>query len=183
MTYHCRTCTQCLKSLTRVVKKAPLVPLPIMDEPFSNGYCGAATTGKRYILVICDYAIRYPEAVALRTIDANAVAEELLEFFSRVGVPEEILTDQGTNFTSQLLSEVYRLLKVKPIRTTPYHPQTDGLVERFNGTLKAMLKSRGGQRLGPATPVPAVCLQGGTPGLYGVLPVRVAVRSQHPGAP
>ena len=76
----------------------------------------------------------------MRTTDANAVAEELLAFFSRVGVPEEILTDQGTNFTSQLLSEVYRLLDIKPIRTTPYHHQTDGLVERFNGTLKAMLK-------------------------------------------
>ena len=55
-------------------------------------------------------------------------------------MPEEILTDQGTNFTSQLLAEVYKLLQIKPIRTTPYHPQTDGLVERFNGTLKAMLK-------------------------------------------
>ena len=99
-----------------------------------------SSSGKWYILVICDYATRYPEAVALRTIDANAVAEELLTFFSRVGVPEEILTDQGTNFMSQLLSEAYRLLKIKPIRTTPYHPQTDGLVERFNGTLKAMLK-------------------------------------------
>ena len=50
-----------------------------------------SSSGKRYILVICDYATRYPEAVALRTIDANAVAEELLSF-ARVGVPEEILT-------------------------------------------------------------------------------------------
>ena len=50
------------------------------------------------------------------------------------------MTDQGTNFTSQLLKEVYSLLQIKPIRTTPYHPQTDGLVERFNGTLKVMLK-------------------------------------------
>lgn len=99
-----------------------------------------SSTGKRYILVICDYATCYPEAVALRNIDANTVAEELLSFFARVGVPEEILTDQGTNFTSQLLKEVYRLLQIKPIRTTPYHPQTDGLVERFNGTLKAMLR-------------------------------------------
>lgn len=99
-----------------------------------------SSSGKRYILVICDYATRYPEAVALRTIDANAVAEELLSFFARVGVPEEILTDQGTNFTSQLLKEVYRLLHIQPIKTTPYHPQTDGLVERFNGTLKAMLR-------------------------------------------
>ena len=144
---HCRTCTQCRKSSTRGVKKAPLIPLPIMDEPFQRiamdivGPLPRSSLGKRYILVICDYATRYPEAVALRTIDSNTVAEELLAFFSRVGVPEEILTDQGTNFTSQLLSEVYRLLQIKPIRTMPYHPQTDGLVKRFNGTLKAMLKT------------------------------------------
>ena len=143
---HCRTCAQCQKSSMKGVRKAPLVPLPIMDEPFQRiamdivGPLPRSSSGKWYILVICDYATRYPEAVALRTIDANAVAEELLTFFSRVGVPEEILTDQGTNFMSQLLSEAYRLLKIKPIRTTPYHPQTDGLVERFNGTLKAMLK-------------------------------------------
>ena len=143
---HCRACPQCQKTSTRVVKKAPLIPLPIMDEPFRRIAMDIeeplprSSSGKRYILVICNYATRYPEAVALRTIDANAVAEELLAFFSRVGVPEEILTDQGTNFTSKLLSEVYRLLHIKPIRTTPYHPQTDGLVERFNGTLKAMLK-------------------------------------------
>ena len=77
-------------------------------------------------------------------------------FFSHVGVPEEILTDQGTNFTSQLLSKEYRLLHIKPIRTTPYHPQTDGLVERFNGTLKAMLKKiASDDGLGPTTTVPA----------------------------
>ena len=97
--------------------------------------------GNRYVLVICDYATRYPEAVPMKHIDAVSVAEELVKFFSRVGVPREILTDQGTNFTSQLLLELYRML---PIRTTPYHPQTDGLVERFNQTLKMMLrKTRG----------------------------------------
>ena len=47
--------------------------------------------------------------------------------------------DQGSNFTSQLLAELYQLLHVHPIRTSPYHPQTDGLVERFNQTLKLML--------------------------------------------
>ena len=143
---HCKTCEQCQKSSMRKGKKALLVPLPIMDEPFRRiamdivGPLPRSSSGKRYILVICDYATRFPEAVALRTIDANAVAEELLSFFARVGVPEEILTDQRTNFTSQLLKEVYRLLHIRPIRTTPYHPQTDGLVERFNGTLKAMLR-------------------------------------------
>ena len=94
-------------------------------------------SGKRFVLVVCDYATRYPEAVALRSIDAEHIAEELVQIFSRVGVPQEILTDQGANFMS---AEVYKLLRIKPIRTSPYHPQTDGLVERFNKTLKAMLR-------------------------------------------
>ncbi len=68
------------------------------------------------------------------------VAEELVKFFSRVGVPEKVLTNQGSNFMSLLLTEVYRLLIVKPICTSPYHPQTDSLVERFNQTFKAMLR-------------------------------------------
>ena len=96
--------------------------------------------GNKYILVVCDYATRYPEAIPLRSIDAEHVAEELLKIFARVGVPEEIQTDKGSNFTSQLLAELYRFLHVHPIRTTPYHPQTDGLVERFNQTLKSMLR-------------------------------------------
>ena len=93
------------------------------------------------MLVVCDYATRYPEAVPLQTIDAEHIAEELVQIFSQVGMPSEILTGQGSNyyFMSQLLGEVYRLLRVKPIRNNPYHPQTEGLVEHFNKTLKAML--------------------------------------------
>ena len=76
----------------------------------------------------------------MKNIDAGSVADKLIAIFSRVGVPQEILTDQGTNFTSQLLVELYKMLHIQPIRTTPYHPQTDGLVERFNQTLKLMLR-------------------------------------------
>ena len=94
----------------------------------------------RYVLVICDYATRYPEAIALRRIHAEHVAEELIRVFSRVEMPQEILTNQGSNFTSQLLAELYQLLHVHPICTSPYHPQTDGLVECFNQTRKAMLQ-------------------------------------------
>ena len=97
-------------------------------------------SGNRYVLVICDYAIRFPEAVTMRSVDAENVAEELLKLFACIGVPAEILTDQGYNFTSQLLSELYSMLHIHGIRTTPYHPQMDGLVERFNQTLKAMLR-------------------------------------------
>ena len=95
--------------------------------------------GHKYILVVCDYATCYPEAIPMKTIDAERVAEELVKIFSRVGIHHEILTDQGSNFTSHLLTEIYRFLHVHPIRTTPYHPKTDGLVERFNKTLKSLL--------------------------------------------
>ena len=104
------------------------------------GLLPRSRSGKIYILVVCDYATRYQEAIPMHSIDAEHVAEELVKLFARVGVPSEILTDQGSNFVSQLLAEVYHLLHIKPIRTTPYHPQTDGLVERFNQTLKAMLR-------------------------------------------
>ena len=57
-----------------------------------------------------------------------------------MGVPKKILTDQGTNFTSELLKELYWMLGIKAITTSPYHLQTDGLVERLNQTLKLMLK-------------------------------------------
>ena len=79
------------------------------------------------------------EAIPLR-VDAGAVAEHLIQLFSRVGIPREILTDQGTNFMSQLLKELYNLLHISQIRTSPYYPQTDGLVKRFNKTLKLMLR-------------------------------------------
>uniref|UniRef100_A0A672H0E6 Integrase catalytic domain-containing protein n=1 Tax=Salarias fasciatus TaxID=181472 RepID=A0A672H0E6_SALFA len=68
------------------------------------------------------------------------IAYALLQLFLRVGIPSEILTDQGANFLSNTLRQVYRLLHIKSIRTTPYHPQTDGLVETYNRTLKSMLK-------------------------------------------
>ena len=104
----------------------------------------------------------YPEAIPLRTIDAEHVAEELIKLFARVGVPQEILTDQGSNFTSQLLAELYRLLHVHAIRTSLYHPQTDGLVERFDQTLKNIYQKDHKQRreeLGQDDTVSTICLQ------------------------
>ena len=91
--------------------------------------------------MVCDYATKYPEAVPLKTIDAECIAEELVKIFEQMGIPKEILTDQGSNFTSQLLAEVYCLLHIMPFEPVLiYHPQTDGLVERFNKTLKEMLQ-------------------------------------------
>ena len=142
----CKACMVCQKFSKHKARRAPLIPLPVIEEPFKRiamdivGPLPRSSSGQRYILVVCDYTTWYPEAIPLKSIDASHIAEQLVTLFSRYGVPEEILTDQGSNFTSQLLTEIYRMLHVYPIRTTPYHPQTDGLVERFNQTLKAMLK-------------------------------------------
>ena len=117
-----------------------------MQEPFERiamdvvGPLPRSRRGNQYILVVCDYATRYPEAMVLRKVDAGSVAEHLIQLSSRVGIPREILSDQGTNFMSQLIRELYNLLNICPIRTSPYHPQTDGLVEYFNKTLKTLLR-------------------------------------------
>lgn len=56
----------------------------------------------------------------------------MLKFFSQVGIPREVLIDQGPNFMSRTFAQVYKLLGIRRVRTTPYHAQTDGLVECIN---------------------------------------------------
>ena len=126
----CKSCEECQKCTRRRGSRAPMIPMPLLTTPFER--------------VAMDIIGPLPrsrsEAVPLKSIEAEKIVEELVAIFARVGIPKEILTDQGSNFTSQLLAELYRLLKVSAIRTSPYHPQTDGLVERFNQTLKEMLR-------------------------------------------
>ena len=87
-----------------------------------------------------DYATRYPEAVSLKNIDTETVAEALLDMYSRVVVPEEVMSNLGTQFTSGGMKEVSRLLSITRLTTSPYHPACKGLEEKFNGTLKRMLR-------------------------------------------
>lgn len=98
-------------------------------------------SGNKYALVLVDYATRRPEAFPLPKTDSKTVADQLMILFTRTGVPSEILTDCGENFTSKLLNELYPLLGVKSLTTTPYHPACDVMVERFNSTLKTMISS------------------------------------------
>ncbi len=144
---YCNTCATCQK--TSVVSqrgRAPLYPLPVISTPFRRitmdivGPLEKSSAGHQYILVICDYATRYPEAFPLRSINTPRIIQALVQLFSRVGIPEEVLTDQGTNFTSRLMGQLHRQLGITAIRTSAYHPQMDGLVERFNQTLKNMLR-------------------------------------------
>lgn len=143
-----RSCDVCQKTCNRgSVKPALLKPLPVISSPFERVAIDIvgpinprASNGSRYILTMVDFASRWPEAVALKDIETTTVAEAMLEIFCRVGIPKEVLSDRGTQFTSGMMEEVLRLLSVKGLRTTPYHPQCNGLCERFNGTLKKMLR-------------------------------------------
>ena len=87
-----------------------------------------------------DFATRYPEAVPPKNIDTETVAEALVNVFSRLGVPEEILSDLGTQFVSECMKEVTPLLSIKQLTTTPYRPMCNGRTEKFNRTMKGMLK-------------------------------------------
>ena len=96
--------------------------------------------GNKYILVIGEYFTKWKEAFPLKDTEALTIAKVFVnEFVCRFGVPDSLHTDQGRNFEAKVLKEVCQLLGVKKTRTTPYHPQSDGLVERFNRTLLDML--------------------------------------------
>ena len=144
----CKSCDICQRTIPKGrVTKVPLVEMPTVGIPFQRvavdlvGPIWPATDrGHQYILTIVDYATRYPEAVPLMKIDTQTVAEALFEVYSRVGFPDEVLTDQGTQFTSAMMREVGRLISIRQLTTTPYHPMCNGLVERFNGTLKTILR-------------------------------------------
>lgn len=120
--------------------------MPIIEEPFTRiamyvvGPLECSKSRNKYILVICDYATRYPESIPLQSIEAKKIADDLIKLLARVGIPKEIQTDQGSNFTSKLLTEIYKLLHIRGITTAPYHPQTDGMIECWNGTLKGMIR-------------------------------------------
>ena len=148
LTRYCRSCDVCQRTVPRGrVTKVPLGTMPLIESPFERiavdivGPIHPMTKNRnRYILTIIDYATRYPEAVPLPSIETERVAEALVSVFTRVGIPKQMLTDQGSQFNSHLMKEVSKLLSFHQLTTTPYHPSCNGLVERFNGTLKQMLK-------------------------------------------
>ena len=103
-------------------------PLPLRDK------------GNKYLLVIEDYFTKWTEAVPLPDQEAITVANALIEsFVTRFGVPRELHSGQGTNFESNVFKEMCKLLGIEKTRTSPYRPQSDGMVERANQTIENML--------------------------------------------
>ncbi|CAM1304217.1 Uncharacterised protein r2_g1413 [Pycnogonum litorale] len=144
---YCRSCDICQRTIPKGrVRKAPLESVPMVNTPFAKvavdlvGPLLKSSRGYRYILTVVDYATRYPEAIPLKSIETVDVAEALLDIFLRVGIPHEIVSDRGSQFVSDMMKEFMRLLSLKHIKTTPYHAMANGLVEKWNGTLKCMLK-------------------------------------------
>ena len=87
-----------------------------------------------------DYLTKWPEAYAIPDQKAETIARLFVEnIVCRHGIPEELLSDRGANFLSNLMQEICQLLGVKKLNTSGYHPQTDGLVEKFNSTLINMI--------------------------------------------
>lgn len=87
-----------------------------------------------------DYATCYPKAMPLRDAKASTVARQLATLFTRVGFPKQVITGQGMAFMGKTLKALWRLVGFQPLRTSVYHPQTNRLVQRFNSTLKQMLR-------------------------------------------
>lgn len=121
-------------------------PVPLIDIPFKRiimdivGPLPKSALAHKYILMVLDYPMCYPEAVPLQKATFTNIAKELMLLFSQVGIPKDILTNQGKSFTSCLVQGLRQLLRVRHLCTSVHHPQIDGLVEDFNQTLNCMLR-------------------------------------------
>ena len=110
---YCKSCEVCQKSQLRRPVGAEMVAMPLVSQPFQRiamdivGPLPRMQRSNWFILMFCDYATQYPEAVALQSIEAPHVAKELMTIFSRLGIPQQILTDQDTNFMSVTLKKIY----------------------------------------------------------------------------
>lgn len=144
----CRSCHvfQIAGKPNQVIPPAPLHPIPAIGEPFDRiiidcaGPLPKTKSGNQYLLTIMCAATRFPEAIPLRTITANSVVKGLTKFFSTFSPPRIIQTDQGTNFTSKLFKQVLETLDVQHAVSSPYHPESEGALERWHQTLKSMLR-------------------------------------------
>ncbi|XP_041061422.1 SAFB-like transcription modulator [Carcharodon carcharias] len=147
--HYCKACEKCRYShKLGDAANLGLRPLPTINVPFKRVSIDVVgplpfttNSGKRYILMMVDCASRYPDATALVSVEADIVAMALLVMFTRVGFPEEILSNQGENFMSQLVMQLKRQCQDKQLRSNSYCPQVNELVEKFNGTLKQMLRT------------------------------------------
>ena len=126
--------------------KAPL-QIQVSGEPCERiamdimGPLLKTPTGNEYVLAITDYFTKYTEAFPMPNQTAETVANVLVnKWITYKGQPLEIHTDRGANFESKLVSEVCKLYNIDKTRTTSYHPQSDGQVERYNKSISDIVR-------------------------------------------
>lgn len=147
--WYVKTCRNCqFAKKDHGPKGGPLNPLPPRTEPFEVIGMDLiypmpkSKDGNVAILVWEDYATRWSEAIPLEDTSAATLGKAFwFHVVCRFGCPKTVLTDLGRNFVSSMFEELLRFTKTNRLRTTAYHPQTDGLVERQNQTLKTMIRT------------------------------------------
>lgn len=144
-----KECVSCQKSKIIRHTKSPVHKIEIPKGRFEHIHLDIVgplpiSREHRYILTIIDRYTRWPEAYPLKDITTSNIVDVMIRnYISRFGVPINITTDQGGQFTSKLFTELTEMLGCFKITTSPYHPQSNGMVERFHRQLKAALMAKG----------------------------------------
>ena len=139
------SCDKCKTYNKHSHKPAPFHTRPVITEPFDEialdliGPLPRSKHGNRFALTAICMASRWPEVYPLRDTKAESIVEGLIEFITRNGIPSKILTDKGSQFTSEVMAQTCQRLGITHITTVPYRPQGNGILERFHGTLKPLL--------------------------------------------
>ena len=145
----CKTCHTCqmVGKPNQSIPKAQLQPIPAFDEPFSRilidcvGPLPRTKSGSEYLLTIMCTSTHFPEAIPLRNIKTKSIVKALIKFFTFVGLPKSVQSDQGSNFMSGIFQQVMQESGVKQYRSSAYHPESQGALARFHQTLKNMIRS------------------------------------------
>ena len=143
-----RTCIPCQTSKIQQHVKAPLTTFTVPQRRFDHIHVDIVgplppSRGFTHLFTIVDRSTRWPEAIPLSDISTHTCARVLISnWIARFGLPSHMSSDRGSQFTSDLWSAVAQLLGTQLHRTTAYHPQANGLVERFHRHLKQALRAR-----------------------------------------
>jgi cleavage and polyadenylation specificity factor subunit 1 len=145
----CKDCVQCARGKVLTHVKSEVQPIPVPVAKFEHvhvdivGPFPTSADGFSYVLTMIDRTTRWPEVAPLKTISAQECADTFTAVWvARFGVPTTVTTDRGTQFTSAVWACMCKTMNIQHVLTSAYHPQSNGLVERFHRSLKAALRAR-----------------------------------------
>ena len=132
----------------QTIPKANLQPIPVFDEPVSRiiidctvGPLPKTKSGCQYLLTIMCASTHFPETIPLRHIKTKTIVKALVKLFTPVCLPKSVQSDQGSNVMSGTFQQVMHELGIKQYKSSAYHPERQGVLERFHQTLKNIVRS------------------------------------------